>query len=206
MLTKLSRLAKRVAELPEGVPAESIYEEMKRLGETKRHLEMEVKDTKRQTEDTRIVSYTQFERLLNKLRNQLTAITPETKRRIIHALIQKVVVTREGFELHYYVGTERIRDGEDLIAPPEIGPKKNLASGSLLTNGGSCLGTNELVQPVARLSYGERWAKKKIDVLELVTLRREGMTMREIGRRLGVAKTSVLRALRLAGGSDGNGD
>ena len=46
------------------------------------------------------------------------------------------------------------------------------------------------------LVYGERWAKSKIDLLELVTLREAGLTWRETAKRLGICKTTALRAMR----------
>jgi hypothetical protein len=65
-------------------------------------------------------------------------------------------------------------------------------------NGWSGGGTTEPTPLTARLVYSERWAKKKIDPLELVTLRESGLTWRQIATRLGVCKTTVLRAIRLS--------
>jgi hypothetical protein len=39
-------------------------------------------------------------------------LSPETKRRIIQTLIHKVVVTKDGFELHFYAGVDQIKKGE----------------------------------------------------------------------------------------------
>jgi transposase len=41
------------------------------------------------------------------------------------------------------------------------------------------------------------WAKSKIDLLELVTLRDSGLTTRAIAARLGVGRTTVVRALKM---------
>jgi hypothetical protein len=57
-------------------------------------------------------------------------------------------------------------------------------------------GTNEPVQPTVRLIYGERWTKNKVDVLELVTLRNQGLKWREITARLGICRTTANRALK----------
>jgi hypothetical protein len=67
-----------------------------------------------------------------------------------------------------------------------------------IQNGWSGGGTTEPTPLTARLVYSERWAKKKIDPLELVTLRESGLTWRQIATRLGVCKTTVLRAIRLS--------
>ncbi len=67
----------------------------------------------------------------------------------------------------------------------------------LKSNGGSCSVKNEL-KPLTVLSeYSERWVKERVDSLELARLRDSGLTLREIGARVGVAKTTVLRSLRL---------
>lgn len=60
--------------------------------------------------------------------------------------------------------------------------------------GGGCPGINEPVPPTVRLNYVERWAKDKIDLLALVTLREAGLTWREVSLRLGVCKTTALRS------------
>jgi hypothetical protein len=44
-------------------------------------------------------------------------LTPEIKRRIIHLLIQKVIVTNTGFELHYFAGMDQKKSGEALDSP-----------------------------------------------------------------------------------------
>ena len=49
--------------------------------------------------------------------------------------------------------------------------------------------------PMARVAYDERWIKKEIDLLELVTLRESGLTLREIASRLGISKSRLFRAI-----------
>jgi hypothetical protein len=51
--------------------------------------------------------------------------------------------------------------------------------------------------------YSERWIKAKIDPVELVTLRRSGLSCGEIAKRLGTNNAMVWRHLRktLEGGS-----
>jgi hypothetical protein len=71
-----------------------------------------------------------------------------------------------------------------------------LNNSSDLQNGGGCPGITELAPPTARLTYIERWTKNKIDLLELVTLREAGLTWREVAERMGVCKTTALRAAR----------
>jgi DNA-binding IclR family transcriptional regulator len=50
--------------------------------------------------------------------------------------------------------------------------------------------------PFAALGFKMQWAVRRIDPLELVTLRDAGLSMREIAERLGFSRTGVFRALR----------
>jgi hypothetical protein len=69
-----------------------------------------------------------------------------------------------------------------------------------LKSGGGCPGTNELKPPTVTAAVSVVWARKKIDLLELVTLRESGLTMRGIASRFGMSKTAVFRALQHIGG------
>lgn len=60
----------------------------------------------------------------------MTEVSPESKRRIIQALVAKVVVTRAGFELHYFVGVDQIKTGEASASPVISLSKKNYGLGS----------------------------------------------------------------------------
>ena len=72
-----------------------------------------------------------------------------------------------------------------------------MGSGIGRESGGASSAKNEL-KPLSVLgSYTERWMKEQVDSLELAKLRDSGLTLREIAARVGVAKTTVLRALRL---------
>ena len=70
--------------------------------------------------------------------------------------------------------------------------------------GRGCPGINELKPPTVRFSYGERWTKNKIDLLELVTLRESGWTLRAIAAKVGIGHTEVLRRLKAQGCAYGN--
>jgi site-specific DNA recombinase len=109
---RLSNLAQRIADLPAGVPAQALYDEMKRLAENQTRIKADLQDSRRRGDDQRLAGAADFDRLLGKLRNQLMDLSPETKRRIIQTLIHKVVVTKDGFELHFYAGVDQIKKGE----------------------------------------------------------------------------------------------
>ncbi len=92
---------------------------------------------RRAGEERNIASVAEFDHLLEKLRKRLDDVSPEAKRRIIHALIQKIVVTKTGFELHYFAGVEQIKVGEMLSSPPISLDKKIFAGSSFIyLNGG----------------------------------------------------------------------
>lgn len=136
---KLANLAKRIADLPEGVPAHALYDEMKRLAENQARLKEEIHESRRRGDDQRLASAADFDRLLGKLRNQLTELLPETKRRIIQTLIHKVVVTKDGFELHFYSGVDQIKKGEVIASPSFLLGKKISGLSSFKDlNGGPC--------------------------------------------------------------------
>ena len=68
----------------------------------------------------------------------------------------------------------------------------------IISRGGRCPGTNELAQPTVSLGYRERWAKNKIDLLGLETLRDSGLTMLELAVHFGICKSTLFRRLRLS--------
>jgi len=66
-----------------------------------------------------------------------TSVAPEIKRRIIQILMQKVVVTKDGFKMHFYAGAAQIKKGEALASALESLSKKFLVGGSIKNlNGG----------------------------------------------------------------------
>ena len=118
--SKLTTLVRRVANLPEGVPADAFYEEMKRLNTAKIRLDQELLELKQEAIAQAVVSPVQYERLLTKLRSAIEAdqeLTPDTRRRVIHALVQEVRVTPIGFKLKFFVGVEQMNAGEALASP-----------------------------------------------------------------------------------------
>lgn len=102
---------------------------------------------------SQIVTEAQYERFLSKLKSATgdQELPPDSKRRIIQALIQEVRITANGFQLRYFAGMEQIKKGEALalcakkdiksfspLAPPlESLPKKISVSSSFFhLNGG----------------------------------------------------------------------
>ena len=136
---KLANLARRVADLPEGVPADAFYAEMKRLNESRARLAGQIREIRQRGADQEVVTEVQYLRLLERLRTQLEAVSPEVKRRIAQTLIHRVVVTEDGFELHYFVGMEQIEKGEAFASPSFSLNKKFFGQSSFKgLNGGPC--------------------------------------------------------------------
>jgi DNA-binding IclR family transcriptional regulator len=52
---------------------------------------------------------------------------------------------------------------------------------------------------IATLRFKMQWAGRRIDPLELVTLREAGLSLGEIAARLGFSRTGVFRALKVRG-------
>ena len=71
-----------------------------------------------------------------------------------------------------------------------------IGGSKVLQNGGRCPGTSEPCPPTGVLHFGERWIRKKVDIAELLNLRRSGLSHREIAARLSIGKTFVVRALK----------
>ena len=64
------------------------------------------------------------------------AISPEVKRRIAQALIHKVVVTQDGFEMHYFAGADQIKQEEAFASPSFLLNKKISGLSFKQLNGG----------------------------------------------------------------------
>lgn len=138
--SKIATLARRVANLPEGVPAEPLYEELKRLSTAKARLDQELSELRQQASVRALVTPAQYERLLAKLKAAIEEdgeLSPDTKRRVIQSLLQEVRVTPTGFKLSYFAGVEQVKAGEALASPAEsLRNKKSVPSSFVQLNGG----------------------------------------------------------------------
>lgn len=112
---KIANLARRIGELPEGIPADPLYAEMRTLAGTNTRLENEIRALEQKNPAQEIASESQLTRLFERIRTSLRApevIDAETKRKVIQALIHQIVITRIGFKMHFYVGSDQIKKGE----------------------------------------------------------------------------------------------
>ena len=112
VIEKISNLTHRISELPKEVPANSFYDEIKNLSEARTRLETEITRLKQKGGDSTVATEAEFNHCLDRLKSTIEGVTEvpaDSKRRIIHALIQKVVVTKNGFQLHVYAGADPIK-------------------------------------------------------------------------------------------------
>ncbi len=112
---KITSLAKRIANLPDGIPAEPFYAEMRELAARNTRLETEIRSLEQTIPSLKISSNFELEKLLEKFLPILRAsegISTETKRKVIHALIHQIRITKDGFEMHFYAASDQIKKGE----------------------------------------------------------------------------------------------
>ena len=68
---------------------------------------------------------------------------------------------------------------------------ENLGGGNF---GGRCNGTNELT--LMFFEFKERWVRPKLNLAALVTMRDQGMSLREISRVTGVPRTTLYHHIK----------
>ena len=202
---KIANLARRISELPAGVPAEPFYAEMRTLAGANNRLESEIRSLEQTNQFQKIATESQLDKLFTKMREQISVaevIDAETKRKVIHALVHQVVITKTGFKMHFYFGVDQIKKGERrlevarslLKAYEKTRAEKISVPGSLKgSNGGRCSLPDEPL--IVRLDYGQPWLKIKIEPRELAKLRDVGLTIREIAERLRVGRTRAWQLL-----------
>lgn len=135
---KLAGLAQRITALPAGVPAEPFYDEMKRLAENQKRTQAEIAQTTRHSDEQTLTTEAQYSKLLAHLKSELTDLSPDSKRRVIQALVHRIIVTPTGFELHFYAGMEQIKTaGPGRPAVNSFGKNFSVSSSFKHLNGGS---------------------------------------------------------------------
>jgi len=195
---QIETLAERLASLPKAISPNPVYKQMEKLEAIKRdeigRLDLLKRTDILQDPPMELEDYQAFLKSIQALRDEPNAGFGKAK--VVRALVQKVGITKDGAKVYLKVGSKELKRGPANTGPLAFSEQSLFRGSQRLTNGGGCPGTNELVQPpTVRLEYHERWIRKKIDLLELVTLRESGLTMRELAVRFGVSKTTLLRAL-----------
>ena len=87
---RIANLARRISELPPGVPAEPFYAEMRTLAGANNRLESEIRSLEQTNQYQKIATESQLDKLFTKMCEQIPAlieISPETKRNVIQALV-----------------------------------------------------------------------------------------------------------------------
>lgn len=139
---KITSLAKRIANLPDGVPAEPFYAEMREFAARNARIESEIRSLEQKIPAQKIANESDIERMFDRFLPVLRApevIDSETKRKVIHALIHEIRITKHGFEMHFYVASDQIKKGEHGRSPLKSLDKNFSVRGSLKNlNGGPC--------------------------------------------------------------------
>lgn len=89
----------RESEFPKELLLTEIIEDLKRLSAEKTRLESEISFLKQRNHDKEKVTEAQYSRFLELVKTQL------------HAMIHRVIVTKAGFEIQYFVGSDQIKKG-----------------------------------------------------------------------------------------------
>ncbi len=138
LTTKAQALIARLSELPSTVSAGPIYQEIERLEKEKTAGEERLRTLNQRVPAQTVVTRPNYEKILERLAEVFTE-SPllETKQKIIQALIDRIEIKKEGFRIHFYVGTEQIKKGEASASPSFLLSNFSLFHGSnRLTNGG----------------------------------------------------------------------
>lgn len=104
--SQIEILSERLAELPKDISPEPIYRQLTRLQDLKREEENRLAKVEGPSHNDKPVQLTDYRKLLDGLRT----LGGSAKETVIQTLINKVVVTPDGFNLHYFVGQGRLHD------------------------------------------------------------------------------------------------
>ena len=114
---------------------------MRTLAGVNTRLDSEIRSLEQTNPFQKIATESQLDKLFAKMRGQIPVsieIPSETKRKVIQALVHQVVITKEGFKMHFYVGVDQIKKGEQWCSPMKSLQKEISVPGSLKDlNGGS---------------------------------------------------------------------
>jgi hypothetical protein len=108
---QLELMAERFASLPKGISPSPVYRQMEKLEVRKKDAMAALAKLR----DTGVIkdepaSLRDFERFLRALREMLQeSAAANIKARVIRALVKRVVITSEGFEVHFKVGENYVK-------------------------------------------------------------------------------------------------
>lgn len=115
---QLNALTERLSEIPTDVDATPIYNQMKKIGITKKELEEKILMVRRQNHEhelpAELADYLEF---LKMLKASGMVFGPVERQKIISQLVEKIELLPNGMKIHFFVGTSRIKKG-----PAKAGP------------------------------------------------------------------------------------
>lgn len=137
---RLEALSERLSELPQGVSAEPIYAQMKKLSVERAALEQKHEEQAlRRTQPSFPAQLHSYEALLNGLKEiAKRAEMTEAKAKVIKTLVHRVEICPDGLRLHFYAGQQEIGRATEGLRRGYIEAGNNLAIGGSksLLNGG----------------------------------------------------------------------
>lgn len=125
---RLNALTERLSELPAEMDATPIYQQMKKIGESKKELEQKIILVKKQNQDFEIpVELSDYDRFLEMLNSEaLKATSPQLKQKILGKLVEKVELLPEGMRIHFIVSASKINRELDKTSSLFLSSKKNV--------------------------------------------------------------------------------
>tara|TARA_Y100000590_G_scaffold469004_1_gene654361 strand:- start:3354 stop:5000 length:1647 start_codon:yes stop_codon:yes gene_type:complete len=137
---KLEMLTERLSELPSDVSATPLYGKMSALQKQKEELEKEIEENKKElkgTTDAPIDEET-WKRFLEVFGEMFVSeLSTDQQSKLIKNLIYKIELGEKEVKIHYFVGEDRIKKGQQDLSAGHIFLCPNFSSSSL-TNGGRC--------------------------------------------------------------------
>ncbi len=134
-------LAGRIAKLPEDIPAEALYGQLKTLAGQKQEVEKRICEMTPARELEDACSLAEFREFVGLVNDCLNKADDSMKTKLIAKLIHRIEVGEKEVKIWFYVGSETIRGQRNLCSLflKESGEKKFLVvnSSTELTNGGN---------------------------------------------------------------------
>ncbi len=108
---QMEALAERIARLPKDVDEGVFLDQMRKLQDSKKLAQETLIQLRSQPQLDDVIAYNDFVAFTATFREVLSSAdnAPEIQAKIIRKLVHKIEITKEGLEIRFYVGKEKIR-------------------------------------------------------------------------------------------------
>jgi hypothetical protein len=186
----------RLGELPQEVSATALYTQMGKLGTAKKEHEEKILGLKNEELQKQLpvdlLTYENFLEVLKKLKE--TGLSVSKKQKIIVSLIERIEVFPERLDIHFAVGSEKIKRELALANSLFISSKNLLVECSTsLTNGGAVATTSAPSKTITYLHDFILYLPKTKENIFLVCspLYVQGLSLSEIERQTGFSRNTI---------------